>query len=315
MLEKKRQILKRILGSYQKVGDEYLFECPLCKEQKRKLSVNIRKDVFKCWLCGYRGFRIRRVVRKYGSSSELHAWDEICGNVDIADFEEQINQQLSQYSSNATPNIRIELPQEYKTLFVSTFSSREAMSYLTKERGLSKKDIIQWKMGYAKTGKYQGRIIVPSFDISGCCSYYVTRSYEEWRKPKYLNPSKPQNLVFNELMIDYDADVVVTEGVFDAIKADNAVPLLGSTIEKNSVLFQKLHKHDSSVYLALDSKEYKKTHSLMRLFLGFGIELFLVDVSGFKDVGEMTKEIFEKRKQGAQFVDENLFLEYKLRMV
>ena len=60
-------ILKDFLGGYNKTGQEHLFACPKCNHHKEKLSVNIDKDVFKCWICDYRGNSIYRLVRKYAS--------------------------------------------------------------------------------------------------------------------------------------------------------------------------------------------------------------------------------------------------------
>ena len=43
---KKLSILREILGSSYKVNDEHLFFCPKCDHHKKKLSVNIAKDVY-----------------------------------------------------------------------------------------------------------------------------------------------------------------------------------------------------------------------------------------------------------------------------
>ena len=43
---KKLRILANILGTYYVSNDEYLFFCPSCNHHKRKLSVNVNKNVF-----------------------------------------------------------------------------------------------------------------------------------------------------------------------------------------------------------------------------------------------------------------------------
>ena len=68
------------------------------------------------------------------------------------------------------PSKPIELPDHFKTLTGSvTFLQQNARKYL-KKRGISKEDILKWKIGYAGSGEYSERIIFPSFD------YYIAKS-------------------------------------------------------------------------------------------------------------------------------------------
>ena len=76
---------------------------------------------------------------------------------------------------------------------------------------------------------------------------------------KYLNPPASKNIVFNHLYVDWDSDVVLVEGVFDAIRAGtNAIPILGSSLNEDSVLFQEIIKNDATIYVALDPDAEKK---------------------------------------------------------
>ena len=47
------------------------------------------------------------------------------------------------------------------------------------------------------------------------------------------------------------------------------------------------------------------------MFMQYDIELYKVDVSGFDDVGEMTKEEFKNRKQNAAFIKMDNYLLYE----
>ena len=87
---KKLNILVDILGNNYKSGNELLFFCPKCDHHKRKLSVNIDKDAFKCWICDYHGRSIRRLVRRYGSFNQRSEWDELTGRVDLDLFGEDL---------------------------------------------------------------------------------------------------------------------------------------------------------------------------------------------------------------------------------
>ena len=106
-----------------------------------------------------------------------------------------------------------------------------------------------------------------------------------------------KNIVFNELFIDWDSDLTIVEGVFDAIVAGNAIPILGSTISEKSKVFKEIVKNDTPIYLALDADAEKKALFLTKQLLEYGVELYKVEIDPFSDVGEMSKIEFEKRKK------------------
>ena len=157
-------------------------------------------------------------------------------------------------------------------------------------------------------GRYANRIIVPSFNEGGDLNYFVARSF--FSDPhKYLNPPVSKDVVFNELYLEWDTDLVITEGIFDAIVAGpNAVPLLGSTLHPNSKLFMKIVHNDTPVFLALDPDADKKEERIIKLFLTYGLEVYKIDINGYEDVSEMGREEFLKRKENAVLVQETDYL-------
>ena len=103
------------------------------------------------------------------------------------------------------------------------------------------------------------------------------------------------------MFIDWASEIVLVEGVFDAIKAGrNAIPLLGSTLREESKLFQKIVKNDTPVYLALDPDAEQKSLEIIRKLLTYDVELYKIEISPYADVGEMTKEQFIDRKKKAK---------------
>ena len=47
MISKKTSILAKVLGRYHQQGkDEYYFHCPFCKHHKKKLALNIDKNLY-----------------------------------------------------------------------------------------------------------------------------------------------------------------------------------------------------------------------------------------------------------------------------
>ena len=64
---------------------------------------------------------------------------------------------------------------------------------------------------------------------------------------------------------------------------------------------------------SLKSDEFTK---IIQTLLKYDIELYKIDVSGYEDVGYMPKEIFERRKQQASFIDnDNYLLNYYIPML
>lgn len=301
----KIKILKDILGSSHKSGDEHLFFCKKCNHDKRKLSVNIEKNVFKCWICDYRGNSLTRLVKRFGSFLQRQEWERFSDNIEISSSLDDLFGPSEKLKEEETI---LKLPKEFISLANKNLplSSIEAKRYL-QSRGVTSADILRWKIGYCSNGEYKNRIIIPSFNEDGKVNYFIARNYgKEW--PTYKNPNVSKDIIFNQLYIDFKNDLVLVEGVFDAINADNAVPILGSSLREDSKLFQEIVKCDTTVYVALDPDAEKKAMYLIKNLLLYGIEVYKIDVTGFKDVGEMTKEEFLKRKAQAKKISEDSYV-------
>lgn len=308
----KLDILKEILGSSFRSGDERLYFCPKCDHHKNKLSVNIDKDKFKCWVCDYRGGNIRRVVRSYGNFSQLKSWDRLSGKVELSSFDALMVEKL--FGTPEEQKSLVNLPPEFQTLTASQLptSATPVLNFLHK-RGVTKSDILRWKIGYCPTGEYEGRVVIPSFAEDGRVNYFIARSYNsEWNK--YRAPSVSRDLVFNELYIDWDDDLIIVEGVFDAIVAGNAVPILGSSLRESSALVRRVVERDTPVFLALDADAEKKALEIIKQFLEYDVELYKVNIHPHSDVGEMTKQEFTDRKKVALPIDQNYWQRKMIEM-
>jgi DNA primase len=295
---KKIEILKEILGDYYQVGNEKLFYCPKCKHHKKKLSVNLGKDMFKCWICGWSSKSIRRLVKRYGNYIQQKTWNELSGIVEITEYEKifLVDGEIQEKEQV------LNLPDEFQSLCNRDVSltSLPARRYL-KDRGITKEDILFWKMGYAVSGEYAGRVIIPSFNVEGKVDYFIARTYEnDWKR--YKNPEAPRDIIFNELFVDWHNDITIVEGVFDAVKARNAIPILGSTLRENSKLFKELIKHDPAIYIALDPDAEKKAEKLVNSLLSYGAEVYKIDIPAGKDVGDLTHEQYLQYKASAELI-------------
>ena len=304
-MEKKLVILKNVLGSCYHTGNEYLFRCSFCNHHKRKLSVNVKKGYYKCWVCERKGW-IARLIKRFGTSEQLHEWNELTGRVDITEFDDF-------FSEEKEPEEQIlKLPPEFMPLASKNLSLTAGipMRYLQK-RDVTKSDILKWKIGYCTSGQYAKRIIIPSFGLSGYVNYFVARAYDNsWRK--YLNPPANKDIVFNHLMVDWEEPITIVEGIFDAIVAgDNSIPILGSNLSENSVLFGEIVKHKTPVYIALDRDAKKKEDRIIEKLLEYGIEVYKIDTTIHEDVGDMTKLEFSNLKKKASLINSDNYLLYR----
>mgnify|MGYP001464451233 CR=1 FL=1 len=298
-----KKILHETFGTYYDKGNELLFSCPSCNHRKRKFSINLNKNVYKCWICDYRGRNIRRVVRRFGTFTQLQAWDAITNRSDLEKFADLFSE--TEYRQD---DQKIELPEQFISLCSNKIpaTGRYAMRYLEK-RGVTQQDILKWKIGYCFGGEYRNRIIIPSFDQEGDISYFIARSYSG-DSYKYKNPPASRDITFNELYIDWNKDLTLVEGVFDALVAGNAVPILGSTLRRGSNLLREIVRNDTPIYVALDPDAAKKERRIIKTLLQYDVELYKIDVSGYEDVGCMPKEIFQERKNNATFIDNDNYL-------
>jgi len=306
----KRKIVTDILGSYRRAGDEHLYSCPYCEHHKKKMSVNFSINSFKCWVCDARGKNIYRLVRKFGNYKQRQKYLELQGRLDLSEFDDVFNEM-----NDIEEKQVIDLPAEFISLCNKhlPLSSQTPLDYL-RGRGLSKNEILKWKIGYCRKGKYAGRIIIPSFNDNGDCNYFIARSYVGHGR-RYLNPPCGRDIVFNELNIDWDEPVIIVEGVFDAIVAgDNAIPILGSTLREDSKLFQAIAIHDTPVYIALDPDAEKKAHWIIRSLMKYDLEIKKLNIGNYEDIGSMSPEVFQERLNKAENVDGDMyFLEKQLR--
>lgn len=217
-------ILQNTLGVYHThKNNEYAFNCPFCHHHKKKLQINIKSQKFHCWVCDARGSRITSLLRKLKvNGKDIQRIKDIYGDDD--------------YNYNPTEDYpeKLELPKEFKQLSQKPKSINppynHAISYL-KRRGIGMDLIIKYNIGYCDSGDYSGRIIIPSYDENGELNYFIARSFYEGEKMKYKNPPVSRNVIMFENHINWNEDITLVEGGFDAFSVRrNVIPLLSKFI-------------------------------------------------------------------------------------
>lgn len=268
-------LLHEILGPYQQQRDEYLFSCPFCHHHKKKLSINIATNKWKCWICGSKGGHIIWLVKKLQVSKDiLNKFKEVLGDSDLKQFKETTSEAV------------LRLPPEYKPLWKpeKNYSYYHAITYL-KNRGITTDDILRYRIGHCTEGTYAHRIILPSYDRNNHLNYFTARLFYE-EGMKYKNPPVSKNVIIFENMVDWSEPLILCEGMFDAIALRrNAIPLMGKTLSKNleRALLENNVKH---VIVFLDIDARMDAIKLEQHLKQYNIETKLVLTEG-KDASEM----------------------------
>lgn len=290
--ERKLSAVSRVLGDPKLVkGDEHVFTCvdPFRRHSessktKLKLSVNIETDVFNCWSCGFKGKSLAGILRLVRNNPDLEEYlDEAGGPPRCVRVEVQEPPKL---------------PPEMKTL--AHMGQRDKLEskyleYLLK-RGVGIQDVFRYKLGFCSSGGYSGRVVIPSFDKNGNLSTFAARSIYGGVEPKYDGPEVDKTtIVFNELMVDWDRDVVIVEGQMDAIVGgDNFIPLCGKTLPVRSVLFKRLVAAGRTAYVALDPDAVDQAIRICSDLAAYDVRAMLVPMDGTDPADAGRREMKER---------------------
>jgi DNA primase len=175
-------LLEATLGSGKKdrKTDNYSFHCPFCKHHKPKLVVNVDTGNYNCWTCSpaTKGKNPVSLLKKLRAPIEH-----------IKEMASYFSVKIKTEEISDIQNV-VSLPTEFVSLLEdnSSLDFKRAKSYL-KSRGITTSDIQKYNIGYCQTGRYQDRIIVPSYDNNGVLNYFIARSLDLNSTRKYDAPS------------------------------------------------------------------------------------------------------------------------------
>jgi len=298
--------IENLLGkSHKRARDNHAFHCPFCNHHKPKLEIKMSTNEqghnpWECWVCQTKGRTIRSLLKQLKTPRDTA--NEVLKYVPRGSQIEY--KQLS----------IIELPKEYQPLYSASNTSVVAnlvKKYLY-ERGLTDNDFIKYGVGYATTGEYGGRVIVPSYTSSGTLNFFVARSFDG-NYFKYKNPEASKDIIFFENLINWNAPIILCEGVFDAIAIRrNAIPILGKSISKE--LYKKIITSNvRDIYIALDNDAKTRALQIAEQFLNNGKRVFIVEMED-KDPSEMGFRAFTEYIQSAEELDLSRLMLHKLNL-
>lgn len=292
-------------------GTNISVTCPVCKKdsksgsKKKKLAIVIDSGVYHCWVCESKGRNISYIAKRHVNVSK-----ELLNKVyEIFHFKETKKEIEEE-------KIRIALPSDFELL---AFSKGRYASYAKKylrERGLSLDDLIKFKIGISSNNEFNNRVIFPSHCDNMELNFYLSRTFDDTTFRKYKNcEAKRKDIIYNEYLIDWQKPVILTEGIFDAIKAGkNAVPMLGSWIDEDYYLFRKLVVNNSDVILCLDPDAKDKEIKIAEKLSEYGNNVYLLPYHK-SDLGDMSYSEASEAINKAKLFEQSDRMEYLIQSI
>ena len=289
-------------GSYDVNCIQYQFNCPLCAEHnggipdnKYNLEINMQKQKFLCWkdmetdnMCG----NIAYLIKKYGNKELYNNYkNELIALKRIKLYD------INAYSGITfeTENISLKLPKTFRKINLNNCPDNRVVNYCIK-RKIDQNIIDKFNIGYTtwdETDKsWANRIIVPSYDSFDDLNYYVGRDFTGKSKQKYKNcEAEKKEIVYQESHINPDSDIILVEGVFDCLYANNTIALLGKVLTRDSEIYQYLYnKANAKIIIAIDAdtniEEVKKIYNLLNVGR-LKNKIWYIRLDKYKDFGEI----------------------------
>jgi len=288
----------------------YAFKCPFCSHHKNKLEVSLRttakkENFWHCWVCDTKGKTIRTLFKQAKATPDK--FKDLNLLIQPTNVEDIVSTEA------------LALPAEFIALNgiysdkIAQIEAKHALRFLTK-RNVTKDDISKYNIGFCKEGSYGGRVIIPSYDANGILNYFVARAYKDSDR-KYKNPPVASKEVIGlELYINWDAPIILCEGMFDAITIKrNVIPLLGKVLHNK--LMEKLVKSSvDRIYIALDNDAKKDALKHAEKLMSYGKEVYMVELEG-KDANEIGFEAFLNTLEHTEPLTLQSLLEKKLQLI
>lgn len=284
------QLLERVLGkgTLSSNNQQIKFYCPFCHHHKQKFEVCIDDSLedyqkWNCWVCsnlGHKGKTIYSLFKKLGVNKALI---DKTKDFPLKSEKEKRLQNINNNKGNKSKDFAplLTLPEEFKPLYIKptgkyNIEYKHAYHYITKIRKLTDDDLLRYNIGYCESGKYNGMIIIPSYDANNQLNYFVGRSYNEDASRKHQNPDIKKDIIGFENTINWNYPIILVEGSFDAIVAKrNAIPLFGKTISdclKKKIIQNKVQK----IYISLDNDALKDIIPIIKYFMSNGITVYTI---------------------------------------
>ena len=288
---------------------QVVYFCPFCNHYKKKLEICLSEGInftnWHCWTCNAGGNFLGSLLRKLNSSSQYRErLFKVTGDIKLTrKYEKKSN------TSN------LSLPAEFKSLSVlsNTPEYKNAITYLTR-RNISLVDIVRYNLGLCESGEYKNHIIIPSYDEIGKLNFFMGRRYYDVEGIlPHKKPEASMDIVACELLINWNEDINLCEGFFDAMTIrNNAIPLFGKYISKKlqeKLILNKVKR----VNMILDNDALADAIKNCKIMMSLGINVHLVILNG-KDPSVLGFDKIHSLINKSKKFDFNDLIKYKLKL-
>ena len=293
-------IIENIFGEVKglNVSEQLEVNCPRCGELlghsdgKFNLEINTNRRLFRCWCCSDPPFSgsLKKLIWTFGTSIDYDLYKSYASI--YSEYEDYEDDDEKEY-------VAVKLPEEmvlFSQMDALNTEHFEAYNYLINVRMISRDIILRYRLGFCTNGKYEKRIIIPSYDKNGDVNYFVGRNYDIANKKKhpYDNPrSDKDKIIFNEGFVNWDSTVYLVEGAFEMLSFPvNIIPMLGKTI--STTLFYKLKELKPNVVVLLDPDAHKNAielyYTLHDIYVDCEERVKIVKIPYEKDMDELRKK-------------------------
>lgn len=292
----KLRIVSKYLGDYSpRSSTNVALTCPFCNHHKKKLEIELSSGLWNCWVCKSSGNTLTKLLRKVSAEGSDITKISKLENTNVR-FEKSTDENVS-LPSNFVPFDKC----------IDNFYTNRLRNYL-KSRNVSDDDIIKYNIGYAEDNTTDS-IVIPSYDSSFNLNYYISKNIVT---NKYNNPKCSKDKVFLESFMDWNNDIVIVEGIFDAIAVKrNVIPLFGKFLN-DKVKERIISSSCQNFFIALDGGELDSILKIAKYILEVGKNPYFVNMPVGEDPSSLgTKKVWEYINN-SNIVTENDIYRYKL---
>lgn len=288
-IDQKLKLIQSCLGKFKISNDSNNANvvCPVCLKDKKivtakkKLSINLEKGIYHCWVCESKGSNIGRLCLKNGSNKEASQklYKIFKKNNEKEKIEEEIIKQPL-------------LPEDFKLVYNLKKSKKYKKHYeYLEKRGFSKSKMKKFRIGVSNSYPFVNRVIFPSFDLKQNLNYFISRSIDPNESMRYRNfNGKRKDLIFRHVDIDFSKHLILTEGVFDLVNCpQNSTCILGSWISEEYLLFKEIVKNRTPVTLCFDPDAKQKTYKIAKKLYEYCVDVKISENYN-RDFGDMSEK-------------------------
>jgi len=249
--------------------------CPFCGNSKYNFQISTTKLIYHCWACS--------------ASGTLRGLSKFFPLGNVAKLRKTTTEKPEVFGLTESDVNSLKIFTQFTELNKLNKKDKDAVEKFLQKRGISMAEALEYKIRYFSEAividetlkkRYNERVIVPLFDISGNLVFFTGRAIKDDVKFKYLNCDvKRKRFLPVYLGKENPNTVLLVEGVFDAIAVHqagfSAIPLLSMDIT-DLQLFALLGIGFEKIVISLDPGEFDSSLKLFQKLTKVGLISYIL---------------------------------------